>query len=311
MKRLELLIDTLNETEHLSGEKFNTNSKAISTFITLYGEELYKEKIESKNFFIYNPFYYPSFCIGREIKRYKTKLSEINNLLNKVKQVPIRNYLRLNLIEHCLNICEQDLAKNIILDLPDESKYSAHRLLLKKYALKGNLNDFKETLKLSKSNKSPRNDIFDSKKVFIENYSLKNGILKSLEICNLKIFGEKFYTNSLIPHCKKLSIRKIDEIIEKYPIIKKNEKNIKAIAYVEHFNKNKRSSIGKLLFEKTLNELKKVDKNLKFGDGRLKDFLLCSLGSSITNIDQINQCKKMIISPFYKKELNYYIKNIS
>ena len=54
----------------------------------------------------------------------------------------------------------------------------------------------------------------------------------------------------------------------------------------------------------------KVDKSIKRGDGRLRDYMFYDLGSSVEDFDQIKICKKNIIAPFYKRELNCHIKNI-
>ncbi|MFZ6012909.1 MAG: hypothetical protein ACOYXT_21365 [Bacteroidota bacterium] len=177
--------------------------------------------------------------------------------------------------------------------------------MLKHYAEIGNDGEFKKRLKLAKPAKSPRNEISGLKGLLIENYSRKNGFEKALELCNDKIFGQEFLIAGIRWSAHLMDLDKIDQILIDYPVI--NKETTKADLYVLHFFNQKPVMINDNDFSRILNEVLRIDKDIKAGDIRLRDSMLWDLGGSTLKKSQTLECRKNIISPLVKRELSCYL----
>jgi hypothetical protein len=313
IEKIGLLVETINKTVNLLGGEFNKNNTALSTYELLYGKEKLQQELKFKNDLDLNPFYDPAWVIKTIIDENKIDLLEVNNIINKIEQSSVLNWTIIFLIEKAVERGDLIMAKDLILNLPDEkdgpARYQGERLILRYYAANNDLVGFKESLKKSKPNSWPKNDVIDSKKIMIENYSRVNDFNAGIELCKTKIFGSKFSLDTLQWKVPGISLNQIAEILESNSIYTDFEPNIKAILFVKHFN-SRQLTIHEKDFQLTLNEIMKVDVSIKFGDGRLRDGLLCDLGSSTLNHNQILECKKHIKANFYKRELNSHISNI-
>ena len=218
----------------------------------------------------------------------------------------------LYLIKLSLSRGELNLALGFAEEQPSESKHFGYREILDFYAENAQLKEFKKYLKLSKPGKAPRNTISDSKSKFIANYSQANGIEKGIEILREKIFGWKYCKSVIENRAEQFTLKEIDQLLIKHPEFYEQDEYIKQYLYVQHYS-NQISSVP-IIEEKEFVQLIELimgmDKKVRFGDGRYRDGLLCDLGASVNNLNQIKECKKNIIDPFYKRELNYHIKRL-
>jgi hypothetical protein len=314
IKKIELLIGLINSTDSLNGEEFNKNKDALDLYKIIYGDDQLKMTLDSKDDLHLNKFYYPDWILKDIIEKNDVALREVNGFFDKVENKYTKNWLKVFLIQRAVDLSELDLAEIIIEELPDEddgpARYVGHRIILKYYAKSCNIEGFIKRLKLSKPSRFPRNQIGEIKYLLIENYSRKNGFEKALELCNDKNFGHQFSIASIRWTAHLMGLDEIDSILVDYPIIRTSAPNAKADLYVKHFSNQKPFSINDSDFSRAFSEVLKLDKNIKFGDMRLRDYLLMDLGSSTLNATQIKECKKQIISPLTKKELTYHLENI-
>jgi len=313
IEKIDLLVETINKTANLLGGEFNKNDTALSTYELLYGKEKLQRELKFKNDLDLNPFYDPTWVLKTIIDENKIDLYEAKKIISEIEQSFVLNWIIIFLIEKAVERGELILAKDLILDLPDEkdgpARYQGERIILKYYAENNDLIGFKSSLKNSKPNSWPKNDVVDSKRVMIENYSRVNDFNAGIELCKTKVFGNKFLLDTLQWKVSGISLNQIAEIIESNSIYTDFEPNIKAILFVKHFD-SRQIMIHEKDFQFTLKEIMKVDVSIKFGDGRLRDSLLCDLGSSTLNKNQTLDCKKYIKANFYKRELNSHISNI-
>jgi len=313
LEKLGLLTDTINLTEKLNGEEFNKNSDALNTFKVVYGEEHLNHTLSEKQDLHLNRFYYPDWIFQKLVEENNIKTVEANAFADKIANRYTKDWLKIFLIKRAIELFEFDTAEGIINELPDEdkgpSRFVGHRLILKYYAEVGDIDEFKKRIKPSKPGKFPRHEIQSFKFLLVEGYSKKFGYQKGLELCNDKFFEKVSSIAALRWTAHLIGLHEIDQILDNYPKVLVDSPNGRADLFVLHFKEGKVSQISDDDFKRVLNEIMKIDKDIKAGDGRLRDFLLMDFGSSTSNRQQTLECKKLIISPFYKKELNYFLTN--
>lgn len=315
-KKLELIVKAINETEDFNGEDFNKTKVALNTYEFLYGKEELKKVLASKTDLEYNKFYYLDSEFKQLVFNNSFSIEKANQYTEKIENRYTRDWIKIDLIRKAIDNNQTEIAENIIHSLPDEdsgpSQYVGHRLMLKYFAKNGDLNNFKKRTKPSKPSKFPRGEVGNMKSILIEGYSKKQGYKKGLELLKNKYFEKVSSISTIRWNAKNLSIRKIDLILSQNPQIEEDTPYAKSDLYVLHFRENPiTESIPSKTFEKVIEEILKIDKDEKCGDGRYRDFLFMDLGSSTRDLKQIKQCKSLIISPRIKKELNYHISNIS
>ena len=310
---IELLIKAINSTENLNGEEFNKHPDVLNAYIQIFGKDKYEEVVNSKRYAVYNKFYSPTWCFEKEIEKQNIPSNKVKEYIDRIAHQPRKNHMLIYLIKLSLDRGELNLVLGYIEDLSEEkyeSKYHGYRQILEHFAKNPDLKEFKKYLKLSKPGKSPRSHVNDSKSKFVSNYSKINGIEKGIELLNNKIFGWKHCYSVIENSADKYSLKEIERILSQYPKFEEHDQYIKQWFYVRHYSIKKPTIISETDFEAILKDIMIVDKSIKRGDGRLRDYMLYDLGSSVENLDQIKLCKKNIVAPFYKRELNYHLKNI-
>lgn len=313
IEKLNLLIEGVNLSEdHRYLEPLN-EKRLLEIYEALYGKELLDIIIKS------NDPNYPHLRIWNtklkeEMDEANFSIFELKKIIDRIEPYYYKNWMLVNLIDKVLEKKNISFAETIISELEDNesgpSQFVGQRKLLKYYAENNNIIDFKSKLKLSKPSKSPISEIHMYKDLMIENYSKKNGVEKGITLCNEKIFGAKFCLATVKWKVHQIELIEIEEILEKYQSFFIVEEFAKIKLFVLHFHNRKPTIISETDFKKVIDDIMLIDKNMKWGDGRMRDALLNDLGSSTFDIKQINECKKNIISPFYKRELNYHLKNI-
>ena len=310
LNKAELLVKVINDTHKLNAEDFNKHPEAISAFKVIYGEDALN-KTMAATYLHLNRFYHPEHALETFITERNIPVHKAKALIDTIENESIKNWQKISLIKKCVELQEFNLPEVLIEELPDEDRgpvrYVGHRVMLKHYAETANHAEFKKRLKLAKPGKFPGTETNGFKFILIENYSRKNGIEKTLELCNDKIFGEEFLLAGIRWSVHQMSLDKIDQILIEYPFI--NGVNTKADFYVFHFFNQKPVMIDDNDFNRVFNEVLKVDKDIKAGDVRLIDSLLWDLGVSTLKKSQTLECRKNIISPIVKKELTAYLED--
>lgn len=310
---LEILVKAINSTENLFGDQFNKHPDALKAYAQLFGEDKLKETLDSKNDLEYNAFYSVTWCFEKEIEKRNLKTDLVKNYIDLIIHQPRKDYMLLMLIKLAFQRGEIENGLNYINELDEqefETKHHGYRIVLDYYAETGGLKEFKKYLKLAKPAKSPRHDVNSAKSKLISRYSEKNGIDKAIDLLNDKIFGWKFCYATIESQAHKFSLEQIEKILDKYPQYYEHDQYIKVWLFVCHFSNQRPVEITEKDFKVIIELIMTVDKSIKRGDGRLRDYMLYDLGSSVADLKQINECKKNIVAPFYKRELNYHIKNL-
>lgn len=311
---LDVLIKALNASSQEFGEKFNSNPFVLMAYAQVYGQEQLAHELSSKQDLHMNRFFSITLTIENEIKNRKIPVKIAKNYADKIQDEIVKNHQYIFIIETAINRGDVDYAESLIDQLIDredyQTKYRGYRLILKHYANIGDIDNFRKYLKLSLPGKSPKGEIAEFKQNMISTFSTKNGIDAGLTLCNDKVFGSKFSFSVIASQPHKHNLDELDNILDRYPVILECEPNAKAILYTKHFANKNEKSISDKDFERVLSEITKVDKSIKWGDGRLKDGLLCDLGTATNQKEQIIACKNLITAPFYKKELNFYMKTL-
>lgn len=312
--KISRIVNLMNSSKNLSNEEFNNDSEVLKVYRMIHGSEKLNSVLEKKTDLHLNKFYSLTLQIENISKSEDISISELNKELNRIEEFYPRNWQLINLVEISIDRNETEFAEKIISQLPDEDKgpsqYIGHRKVLKHLAKSGNLADFKKRIELSKPGKFPRSEISELKLKMIQTYSEQNGIEKGIELCQTKLFGDKFTSAATMWKASLMTLKEIDETLENYSMLERINPYIKAELYTKHFFDKRFVAISEEEFEKVSNELDKVDAKTKIGDGRLRDYLFNDLGSSTLDESQIKKCKKRVKSTFYKKELNYHLKNI-
>ena len=310
---LEILVKAINSTENLFGDQFNKHPDALKAYALLFGEDKLKETLDSKNDLEYNAFYSVTWCFEKEIEKRNLETDLVKHYIDLIIHQPRKDYMLLMLIKLAMQRGEIENGLNYINELDEqefETKYHGYRIVLDYYAETGELKEFKKYLKLAKPAKAPRHDVNSSKFKFISKYSEFNGIEKGIDLLNDKIFGWKFCYATIENQAHRFSLNEIDKILDKYPQFMEHDEYIKTWLFVRHYSNQRPVEISDKDFNNILKLIMTVDKSIKRGDGRLRDYMLYDFGSSVTDLKQINECKKNIVAPFYKRELNYHIKNL-
>lgn len=310
---LDILVKAINSTENLFGDQFNKHPDVLKAYAQLFGEDKLKETLDSKNDLEYNAFYSVSLCFEKEVEKRNIETDLVKHYIDSVIHQPRKNHMLIMLIKLALQRGEIDKGLNYINELNEEKyeiKHHGYRIVLDFYAETGDIKEFKHYLKLAKPAKSPRHDIDSSKFKFISKYSENYGIDKGIDLLNDKIFGWKFCYATIENQAHKFSLKEIEKILDTYPEYHKHDQYIKPWLFVRHFSNQRPVEISEKDFQEIIELIMTVDKSIKRGDGRLRDYMLHDIGGSVTDLKQINECKKNIVAPFYKRELNYHIKNL-
>lgn len=312
--KISRIVSLMNSSKDLSNEEFNNNTEVLEVFKMIHGKEKLNSVLESKTDLHLNKFYTLSLQIENLAKGENISIDELKREICRIEEFYPRNWQLINLIEIAIGRKETDNAETIISQLPDDDKgpsqYVGHRKMLKHFAKQGNLVEFKKRIKFCKTGKFPRNEINEFKLRLIQAYSEQNGIEKGIELCKTKLFGDKFTSAAIMWKASNMTLNEIDKTLENYLILEQINPYIKAELYAKHFFDKRFLMISEEEFERVCDEINNVDEKTKIGDGKLRDYLFNNLGSSTMNESHIRECKKRIKSSFYKKELNYHLKNI-
>jgi hypothetical protein len=309
---LDFFVQTINSTEQISSVDFNNNKDVKKAFLLVSDEATLQEAIEREQPNNYNKFCSLTGLLMRYIETTLLDLELANNYINKIENYYTKNWEKIDLVRNSVKRDNIELAKKITAEIPDEdsgpAQYVAERHILEYYAKNGDIEHFKDKIKPSKLSKFPKYGIEVYKYKLVEGYSRKNGIEKTFSLLEDKYFEKTASISALRCLAQTLTLDEIDYYLQTYPRILNETASARADLYVLHFSEQRPIEITQTKFERTLIEILKQDKDVKAGDMRFRDSLLLDLGSSTVNKKQALECKKHIISPSVKRELNYGIK---
>lgn len=312
-QELKYIIQIINNSENFSAKEFNFNSEVRKVYCLIYNEDSLLQAIERETLLELNRVYSIDYALKTYIENNKIDIDLANKYINQIDNHYTRNWLKIDLVKQATEQNNIGLAERITSEIPDEDsgpgQYLAHRHIFEYYASVGDIENFKSKTKPSKLGKFPRYGIEAYKYKLIEGIAKKDGIRKAFETIEDKYFEKTPSISILRWTAHNLSIEEIDNYLNEYPRILTETITAKADLYVLHFRENGYVAIPQNIFEKTLTEILNSDKDAKCGDLRCRDALLIDLGTSTLNKKQALECKKHIVSPIAKRELNYSIKN--
>ncbi|MEA5462085.1 hypothetical protein VB796_23680 [Arcicella sp. LKC2W] len=309
---LNFFVKTINATDKLSSFDFNINEDVRTAFLLISDETSLQKALERELPNNYNKFCFLESMLMSYIETKAIDLELANNLINKIENYYTKNWRKIELVKYSIDQDNLSLAEKITAEIPDEdsgpARYVAHRHILEYFAKKGDILRFKERTKPSKLGKFPRYGIEAYKYKLIEGYANTNGVAKAFGLLEDKYFEKTASISVLRCTAHKLSLDEIDSYLQVYPRVLEETESAKADLYVLHYREQRPIKIMQSDFERTLIEVLKTDKDIKCGDMRCRDGLLLDLGSSTLNRKQALECKKHIVSPSVKRELNFGIK---
>jgi len=146
--------------------------------------------------------------------------------------------------------------------------------------------------------------------LLIENYAANNGLEAAVELCKNKVFGSKYLFSALLPIAKQIGYIETKKIFStnesfRQPEFRTYERILMETYGADNFI-HEREDIYKEIYELTDN----IDKTIKWGDFKLRDFLLLDLASCLQRDDsqkyekRIMQCRKAIKNSSLKRELD-------
>lgn len=308
---LKYIVEIINMSEKLPAYDFNFNSDVRKVYCIVYDDESLKKSIERETLLDANRIYSIDYALKNYIENNQVAVNLANEYINKIENYHSRNWLKNDLVKYAIGLNEIEIAEKVTSEIPDDdnssTQYLAHRHILEFYASKGDIENFKIKTKPSKLAKFPRLGIESYKYKLIEGYAKNNGLEKAFNLITDKYFEKTDSISILKWTAHLLNLSEINKILINHPRVEIDSRNAKAELYVLHYREKDAGDISKSDFENTLNEVLKVNKDTKHGDLRLRDSLLIDLGASTLNKTQALECKKNIISPISKRELNYVI----
>lgn len=239
------------------------------------------------------------------------------NILTSAQKIRTNDFIFNHIMKHIItNFAVMDDIKSAEKFIPNFRKTiifkeednldQGYLIILHYYALKGDVENFFKYFKQSKPNIN-RLKILDYKSVLARNYTLNNGIEKSIQLCNHKNLGTKFYIFALRAFAEQGKYNELKKIFEKHPQLKQPEQETELTILLEAYSEAKK--LGYKInddFQLLFDRISHVNRKIKCGDVKLQDSLFFDLGlSSKDNLDRFKMCRKAIKNNILKK--NYFL----
>ena len=311
MNKIEMCIQAINT---IAKDPDGTNEETVrqlkDNFEIIFSDDEYFQKYRPTKYYLQTHYYYQQLFefVKQEEPFDEKKVFAYRNLLpDKWGRRNLTNFL----IEYFYESGNADKMKEYISNLAEtETEYKGYRMLLKFYATKGSLKDFLSILKDCKPKQGPKSQIEESKMLLIENYAANNGLEAAVELCKNKVFGSKYLFSALLPIAKQIGYIETKKIFStnesfRQPEFRTYERILMETYGADNFI-HEREDIYKEIYELTDN----IDKTIKWGDFKLRDFLLLDLASCLQRDDsqkyekRIMQCRKAIKNSSLKRELD-------
>lgn len=172
------------------------------------------------------------------------------------------------------------------------------------YATAGDVENFFKYFKLCEPKKN-QYTLSCHKACLVEIFASKNEIKASIELCNHKSIGKKYYFNALYAFAKQGKYDEVKDFFASYPELKQPEKEteLKILSSAYMYAKENDETIDDD-FEELFQRALLVDRKLRWGDVKLQDSVLLDLGlSQSDNPERAIRCRKAIKDNRLKQEL--------
>ncbi|MBS0646985.1 MAG: hypothetical protein JSR97_10420 [Verrucomicrobia bacterium] len=315
MKSIDTKIELLLKGLNISKDFEYFDSSLDSALEDVYGQLCGEEELEiAKNMNGYPKRYHTTWAwpLRNTFDESGYSNQKIAEIIKKVISQRHKDFLHLYLIEKSLKDGDIELAKELLMELPVEGDYSVrangYLHLLKHYASLGDIENFNNTLKLC--NKKQRQDIFHAKAILINSLSRIKGFDYTFQIVSKKDYGEKFYFALLEPLATSYEVEDFEKLFVSQPAFHNIHMGMRINLYVKSLVEKQKLAFSEERFNKVFDLVMTIDPKEKGGDWRLRDIYLFDMAVSCGNLEVIEKCKKNLISPKVKKELNAYIKKL-
>jgi hypothetical protein len=232
------------------------------------------------------------------------------DLANRINSCPTRFYIMIDLLKHTLsNFGDILFAEKMISALPrldlanSDGKYIGYRTLLRHFAERNDLENFKRVLPLSDGRKSPTHEIPWSKGILISKRVENDGFEAGLKLMNTRLFGNEFVLNLFRPLLPAIDLEEIDRIINNHPEFLVCHPHLKSTLYTEFAVSALKRSFDIEVFEKVLSHLSACEKESS-------DWEFFSLATTTEDLALIDKCRKLIRTPMVRKEVKRYVESI-
>ena len=191
-----------------------------------------------------------------------------------------------------------------------ETDYQGYRKLLKFYATKGRLEDSLSILKDCKPKESPKSQIEECKRLLIENFAANNGLEAAVELCGNKVFGAKYLFNALLPTARQIGYIGTQRLFFANKRFRQPEFRTYELVLMESYEADSSIHEREDIYQEIYELIDSIDKIIKWGDFKLRDWLLLKLASCLQRDDhqkyekRITQCRKAIRNNSLKRELD-------
>ncbi|RED42721.1 hypothetical protein DFQ10_108128 [Winogradskyella eximia] len=300
--KLVQLIELLNKAESENGYENYDDELAYA-----YGEIFGKEKLDK----VINSTGWPKdyhFCWDELIiKKLNNDLLNSQKYLSLIKSKHEKFWITIDLIKNALfELSNSQIGIDLIDSLQIEDlKFKGYRLLLKYYALNGDLINFKNTLAKCDTKKGPRDEIYGAKGFLLSALVNIDGFHKTYELSQSNFFKNKstdYILDLTVPMTKESDIEKLDVFLNQYPELEEKMPTLRQTLYIELVKNN---DFNQEFFNNALIYLEKIPKKDRY------DWDVFELAVTTKNLDLIKRCKKVLKTPTVRKELNKYIDSIS
>lgn len=192
----------------------------------------------------------------------------------------------------------------------EDHRNRGYRIIARYYAKQGALKEFSDTLKKCDARRS-REEIEDLKQLFIQNYSIRISLKEAIEfVVKRKEFGIDYLLSAYESHFKNIKFNEIESLLKQYPELDQPKIALKENIYTRVFIENP-ENLTRTNFETAFAIVNEMNSKLKYGDFKLRDFLLGDIAFYLIKIDkkeylpEINRCSKAVKNSSLKREIKF------
>lgn len=223
----------------------------------------------------------------------------------------IFNHVLKHIITNCVVLGDVRMAesyipnfKTTIIFKEEDNLDQGYLIILKHYAIQGDDTNFFKYFKLSKPAVN-KYEVNEAKGFLVKNYARNKGIEQTIALCRHKNLGPKFYFDALMSFAGQGQYQELKQIFGKYVELRQpeleTELNVLSRAYEKATELNLPIDDD---FEELFERAVKMGRKLRWGDLKLQDDILLTLGfASKGNKDRILRCRKAIKYNLIKQEL--------
>jgi hypothetical protein len=228
--------------------------------------------------------------------------NQILESAQKINDNATFNHILQHIISNCVVIENIYVAESFIFKFRKEKAFSGkgyygkgYLIILQYFALKGDKKNFFRHYKLFNPVVN-REEAHRCKEVLITAFTIREGLEKSIELCNHKYISYKYLVNTLTPFVEQGKYNELKNIINKYvefeQIGPKSKLTILTQAYLQA--KKLKLEVDDD-FDELFSAAEKISRKVRFGEKKLRDAILLDLGfANAENKERVFLCRKAI-----------------